>query len=142
VGSWDERYTPFIRRARFLLLACLITDGLLMMDSAALTALVDRWRQETHRFRLPCGEITLTLQDVAMILGPPIDGTLVFGTVSSCEWRDSIGAAIGMRPPDVPADQKNKKTTGVHFRWLTTPFDTCPEDAEDAIVQMYARSCL
>jgi hypothetical protein len=30
----------------------------------------------------------------------------------------------------------------VHSGWLTTHFDTCPEDAEDAVVQRYARSCL
>jgi hypothetical protein len=113
-----------------------------MMDPTALMALVDRWRMETHTFHLLGGETTVMLQDVAMILGLPIDGMPVSGTVSSDGWRDSIGAAIGLRPPDVPVDQKDKKTTGVHSGWLIAHFDTCPEDAEDAVVQRYARFCL
>jgi hypothetical protein len=113
-----------------------------MMDSAALTTLVHRWCLETHTFHLPCGEITVTLQDVTMILGLPIDDAPVSGTVSQIGWRDSVMAAIGLRPLDVPADQKDRKMTGVHSGWLTAHFDMCPEDAEDDAVQRYARSCL
>jgi hypothetical protein len=113
-----------------------------MMDSAALMALVDQWRLETHTFHLPCGEITVMLQDVAMILGLPIDGALVSGTVSAAEWGDSVVAAIGLRPSDVPTDQKDRKTTDIHSGWLTAHFNTCPDDAEDGAVQRYARSCL
>jgi hypothetical protein len=67
-----------------------------MMDSAALMSLVDRWRPETDTFHLPCGEITVTLQDIAMILGLPIDGAPVSRMVSPAGWRDSIAAAIGL----------------------------------------------
>jgi hypothetical protein len=90
--------------ARFLPLAQLLIGGPPMMDSAVLMTLVDRWCPETHMFHLPCGEITVTLQDVVMILGLPIDSTPVCATVSPGGWRDSIGDAIGLRPPDVPAD--------------------------------------
>jgi hypothetical protein len=113
-----------------------------MMDSAVLTALVDRWRPETHTFHLPCGEITVTLQDITMILGLSIDSAPVSGTVSPTRWRDSIAAAIGLWPPDVPADQKDRKTTGVHSRWLTAHFNMCSEDAEDGTVLRYAQSCV
>jgi hypothetical protein len=47
-----------------------------------------------------------------MILGLPIDDTPVCGMVSSTGWRDSVGEAIGIRPLDVPADQKDKKMMG------------------------------
>jgi hypothetical protein len=67
-----------------------------MMDSATLTSLVDRWRPETDTFHLPCGEITVTLQDIAMILSLPIDGAPVSRMVSPAGWRDSIAAAIGL----------------------------------------------
>jgi hypothetical protein len=102
-----------------------------MMDSATLMTLVDRWRPETHMFHLLCGEITVTLQDVAMILGLPINGTSISGTVSLAGWRDSIVVAISLQPPDIPADQKDRKTTDVHSGWLIAHFDMCPEDAED-----------
>jgi hypothetical protein len=43
------------------------------------------------------------LQDVAMILGLPIDGTPVCGPVSLVGLRDSVGEAIDIQPPDVRA---------------------------------------
>jgi hypothetical protein len=67
-----------------------------MMDLTALTTLVDRRRPETHMFHLPCGETTVTLQDVTMILGLPIDDTPICGTVSPGGWRDSVMPAIGL----------------------------------------------
>ncbi len=99
---WDEQYESFIRRAGFLLLARLINHDLSMMDGPALTSLVDRWRSKTHMFHLPSSETTMTLQDVVMILGLPIDDTPVCGMVSPAGWRDSIGQAIGLQPPTSP----------------------------------------
>jgi hypothetical protein len=55
---WDERYSPFIRRAYFLPLARLVNNRLPIMDFAMLMALVDRWHPETHTFHLSCGEAT------------------------------------------------------------------------------------
>jgi hypothetical protein len=52
------------------------------MDTTALTTLVDRWRPKTHTFHPSSGEIMVMLQDVAMILGLPINGTPVCGMVS------------------------------------------------------------
>jgi hypothetical protein len=97
--TWDERYAPFIRRAGFLPLAQLVTGGLSMMDSATLTALVNWWHLETLTFHLPCGETTMMLQDVTMILRLPIDGTPVCGPVSPAGWRDFIRATVSIHQP-------------------------------------------
>jgi hypothetical protein len=112
------------------------------MDSAALTALVDRWLPKTHTFHLPCGETTVMLHDVIIILGLPIDGTPVCGMVSSTGWRDSVGEAICIRPPPQHARRSDKKAIGVHFGWLTSNFNTCPKGAEDAVVQRYILFCV
>ncbi|WVZ95815.1 hypothetical protein U9M48_041531 [Paspalum notatum var. saurae] len=48
-----------------------------MIDQSLITALVDTWRPETHTFHLPCGEMAPTLQDVAYLLGLPIEGDVV-----------------------------------------------------------------
>ncbi|RVW53212.1 Serine/threonine-protein phosphatase 7 long form-like [Vitis vinifera] len=45
--------------------------GHISLDWPLITSLVERWRPETHTFHLPIGEMTVTLQDVAMILGLP-----------------------------------------------------------------------
>jgi hypothetical protein len=45
------------------------------LDVSLITALVERWRQETHTFHLPTGEATVTLKDVSVLFGLPIEGT-------------------------------------------------------------------
>jgi len=42
-----------------------------------LTTLVERWRIETHTFHFCLGETTVTLEDVELVLGLPIDGEVV-----------------------------------------------------------------
>jgi hypothetical protein len=108
--TWDERYEPFIRCAGFLPLAQLVTTrGLPLMHSTTLTSLVDRWHPEIHMFHLSCGETTMMLQDITMILGLLIDGTPVCGMVSSAGWRDSVGEAIGIRPPTSPRIRRTRR---------------------------------
>ena len=48
--------------------------GYLTVDHGLITALVERWRQETHTFHLPVmGESTITLQDVEVLWGLRVD---------------------------------------------------------------------
>ncbi|KAK5843056.1 hypothetical protein PVK06_005486 [Gossypium arboreum] len=44
-----------------------------------ISALVERWCTETHTFSMPCGEFTITLEDVAMQLGLRVVGAVVTG---------------------------------------------------------------
>ena len=44
------------------------------LDHALVTALVERWRAETHTFHLTVGEATVTLQDVGVLWGLPVVG--------------------------------------------------------------------
>ncbi|KAK9997051.1 hypothetical protein SO802_021737 [Lithocarpus litseifolius] len=64
------------------------------IDNNLITAFVERWRPETHTFHLPHGEMTITLQDVEVLLGLPIDGEAIVGTtelVWATECRDMLG---------------------------------------------------
>nr|XP_016456124.1 PREDICTED: serine/threonine-protein phosphatase 7 long form homolog [Nicotiana tabacum] len=51
----------------------IIEIGRLQFDWLLITAMIERWRPETHTFHLPIGETTITLEDVEVIFGLPID---------------------------------------------------------------------
>ena len=84
--TYDPRYEPYVRRLGLLPFVLQFKRRAPPVNHAALTALVDRWRPETHSFHLPCGELTMTLQDMAMISGLPINGQAVTGRVSAVNW--------------------------------------------------------
>ena len=50
------------------------------IDHNLITTFIERWRPETHTLHLPHGEITITLQDVEVLLGIPITGEAIVGT--------------------------------------------------------------
>ena len=91
-------------------------DGLLRvphmdLDHALFTALVERWRPETHSFHLPHGEMTITLQDMEVIMGVPVDGLPVVGYTSPrTNWFDACGEWLEHRSPDRELGG-NKNTT-------------------------------
>ncbi|KAH9623734.1 hypothetical protein KSS87_012882 [Heliosperma pusillum] len=66
-----EAVLTYVNNAQFrgITRLCYVT-----LDTDLITALVERWRQETHTFHLPFGEATVTLQDVAMLFGLRISG--------------------------------------------------------------------
>jgi len=59
-----------------------------------------RWRPETHTFHLPCGEMTITMQDVKMILYLRLGSPLVTGMLDNDHWMDLVEQFCGRRPPD------------------------------------------
>jgi hypothetical protein len=64
-------------------IALVVVRGLPVMDDLLLSALVDRWCLEIHSFHLPCGEMTVSLQDTSMILGLPLEGLPMSGIIQS-----------------------------------------------------------
>ena len=73
----DIRIQPYLIRSGFYGIYRL---GHIAIDWPLITALVERWRPETHTFHVPVGEMTITLQDVAILLGLRIHGPAVTGT--------------------------------------------------------------
>ncbi|MBA0669478.1 hypothetical protein Goklo_023872 [Gossypium klotzschianum] len=53
------------------------------LDPKLISVLVERWRPEMHTFHFPCGECTITLEDVNLQLGLPVDRYPVTGSVQS-----------------------------------------------------------
>uniref|UniRef100_A0A2N9J2M8 Aminotransferase-like plant mobile domain-containing protein n=1 Tax=Fagus sylvatica TaxID=28930 RepID=A0A2N9J2M8_FAGSY len=88
-GRLHARFIPYLQRAGFYGIAKL---GFIKMDWALITALVERWRQETHTFHLPHGEMTITLQDVEVMLGLPVDGE--DGSRLNMKWLQDTFAVL------------------------------------------------
>src|SRR4051812_46170926 len=141
--EYDDRYAPFFRRARLLGFVLQFKRKPPTLLHTALTALVDRWRPETHSFHLPCGEMTMTLQDMAMISGLPINGQAVTGRVSVGNWRERTADLIGVQPEG--REEGKADTAKVRHSWLKMVrgnTNLCPQDANDVVVQQYARAYL
>ncbi|KAK5785921.1 hypothetical protein PVK06_040543 [Gossypium arboreum] len=112
--SSDARLMPYLELAGF--------------GSAALTqtfdlrydltfALVEHWRPETHTFHLPCGECTVTLEDVTLHFGLPIDGDAVTGVSAIAELTALCYSLLGASPGDADYTFLELK-----FTWLKANF--------------------
>ena len=61
-----------------------------LVDCALFSAWVDRSRPKTHTFHLPVGEVTVTLQDVAMLFGLPLAGAPIGPVVVPVDWEEQV----------------------------------------------------
>lgn len=105
------------------------------IDHALITVLVERWRQETHTFHLPVGETTVTLQDVAVLLGLRIDGRLIISPIIP-DVRAMCQELLGVTP-----DERTLDGTGLRLRWLRDTFGAGPPpQATEDVVGNFARA--
>jgi len=77
--------------------------GRMQLDWSLITALVERWRPETHTFHLPTGEATITLEDVQVLYGLRVDGRAValpqyIRSMTRAQFLDMMMHFTGYRP--------------------------------------------
>ncbi|CAL4954664.1 unnamed protein product [Urochloa decumbens] len=132
--KFHERYRPYLRDAGLLGLSQ-ICQKMPQLDKALITALVERWRPETHSFHLASGEITVTLQDVAMLFALPIDGRPVCSTTDH-DYAQVVLDCFGLdaRGPAMPGK------SFLHYKWLKKNFYELPEEADDMTVERHVRA--
>lgn len=93
-----------------------------------ITALIERWRPETHTFHFPIGECTVTLEDVALQLGVPIRGNAVVGQSVSNVYH-ICGQYLGKVP--AATDVKGFR---VKLSWLESAFRVTEESTNEEVV--------
>ncbi|XP_061340312.1 protein MAIN-LIKE 2-like isoform X2 [Gastrolobium bilobum] len=106
------------------------------LDNPLISGLVERWRRETNTFHLNVGEMTVTLKDVALLLGLAIDGEPVIGiTYTACS--SVCDRYLGRSP-------ESGYTSGgmVKLSWLKEFFSRCPEDAPFEVIEQHTRAYL
>ncbi|KAL0005608.1 hypothetical protein SO802_013169 [Lithocarpus litseifolius] len=108
-----------------------------------ITALVKRWRLEMHTFHLPHREMGITLQDIEVMLGVPVDGLPMTGSVK-LDWLGLCRDLFGHRPLDsISHPHENMSIlVGARIRvswlkaWFKGPLTT---NATKEVVQQHAR---
>ncbi|XP_043696409.1 protein MAIN-LIKE 2-like isoform X2 [Telopea speciosissima] len=103
--------------------------GHFQMDRCLLTALVDRWRSETNTFHMPRFEMTITLEDVAYILGFRVVGKAVTGKMYK-ETEDLLDMVLGQYPSD-PINMKALWSGCVKLTWLRNQFSQLRSNASE-----------
>ncbi|KAH1202767.1 Serine/threonine-protein phosphatase 7 long form [Glycine max] len=91
-----EEIVPLLRKSGFY---WIMKMGYLKINAALISAFIERWRPETHTFHLRCGEATITLQDVSVLLGLRTDGAPLIGS-KNLDWVDLCEELLGVRPQE------------------------------------------
>ena len=93
-----------------------------------------RWRLETHSFHLPCGEMTVTLEDIQKFMSSALE-VLVTWQCRLDGWRDRVEDFLGR---ELPIAGPATWTSGVPISWLRQQFTHCSDGADIQTVTHWA----
>ena len=110
------------------------------VDNALIKALVEQWHSEMHMFHLLHGEMGITLQDIEVMLGIPVDGLPVTGKID-LKWNVVCRDLLDHEPlPVIPNSNRSILAEARRrYKWLDARFAAPPAaDAGDEVVQQHA----
>ncbi|KAH1253998.1 Serine/threonine-protein phosphatase 7 long form [Glycine max] len=108
-----EEIIPLLRQSGFY---WIMKMRYLKINAALISALIERWKPETHTFHMRCGECTITLQDVFVLLGLCVDGSPLIDPIN-LDWDDLCKELLGVRP-----QEGELQGTTIKLSWLAHHF--------------------
>ncbi|XP_063948195.1 protein MAIN-LIKE 1-like [Daucus carota subsp. sativus] len=108
-------------------------------DVCLITAVVERWRPETNTFHFTFGEMTVTLEDVYMLMGLPVVGEPI-------KVDDEIPGKKTwfLRWHDPALTDEERKSAldrgGVKLNFLREKYGTCPSSTDRDMMVIYMRA--
>lgn len=94
----------------------LIEASYTLISPALISAFVERWHPETNTFHLPIGEMTISLDDVAVLFKLPVEGRLVSLPEKTTEEVEE--ACMELLCVSRERLRENKRFPMVTFDWL------------------------
>ncbi|KAG5515803.1 hypothetical protein RHGRI_036749 [Rhododendron griersonianum] len=117
---------PILELIQHARLEGLCSLSFVSVDWGLITALLEQWRPETHTFHLRPDESTITLQDVEVLLGIPVEGKPV--TVNTnLKPYDLCKRLLG----EQPTEESDINGMKVKASWLSDRFTGQVEEGAD-----------
>uniref|UniRef100_A0A151UI02 Serine/threonine protein phosphatase 7 long form isogeny n=1 Tax=Cajanus cajan TaxID=3821 RepID=A0A151UI02_CAJCA len=120
-GSIPDEVRPYLARAGMLGVAKM---SYFSIDHHLISALVDRWRPETHTFHMTFGERTITLEDVSILLSLNLHGDPIIGC-STYRWVPLVEDLFEITPPTTAIKGGRLKMSWVVILVMLTDSDQC-----------------
>ncbi|MBA0705782.1 hypothetical protein Golax_017943, partial [Gossypium laxum] len=122
---------PYLREANFSHVA--VVGRGCKLDSALVSALVERWRPETHTFHIPYSRCTITQEDMQLQLWLLVDGSVVIGFVQAADWRGACCKLLGLVPETIYRGR-------IKTSWFRRNFEGLDEDSTEVERERHARA--
>ncbi|XP_070022328.1 serine/threonine-protein phosphatase 7 long form homolog [Nicotiana sylvestris] len=122
--------------------------GRMQLDWSLITALVERWRTETHTFHLPTGEATITLEDVRVLYGLRVDGRAValpqyIRSMTRGQYLDMMGQYTSYRPQGDAVQREGNRVALLAIRdHMAFLHPDITGETEDLHIERYTRLAL
>ncbi|XP_060210835.1 serine/threonine-protein phosphatase 7 long form homolog [Lycium barbarum] len=120
--------------------------GDVQYDEGIITALIERWRPETHAFHMRTSECTIKLQDVEVLYGIPVDGhPLVQSNVrkiTKSRWRELMYELTSWLPEEEAIKGSSLliiTKLSNHLETLIASNDIIDEHTDESVVQKRVR---